>query len=519
QPRQYQEAQYRLYLAKTVREKGFTHIVAGKGELVKVPDPAELKLSPGDQLTAQFFGWHQAREEWAREVVQKAATPLEAAVKGFTSGLVGGLTFNLLKPYGSLPAPPKPPFKTPVEYGTRIEAPPKVVEEEERRYGPAYAAAAAWAGAEVLGSFVGSVALSKVVGKAAGIALGKWKSVDVMGAARKYMMGERLSPLERLKLEAWTHTPEKVWKTLSKATEKTVHMVPEEVVSSYAEVEGEGRVASIFHTKVSTWREVPDDVASLLRRGGEVGFMPVKTGSGRTVHVPWVSEGLHGAFTGGEEILAAGGKEAATGVRVAQTASKSPGLEFMLSKLKTPLTRELVESKAAYVLGEAGEEGVRALFSAGAGREFSATVKAAKIKGILDIDEALKTMTGGSVPPGTSGFSLGGGVLKQGLQTVAGYKVTVPVTTVVKPATETVEKAAKAAAAVASVTIAQPKTLEAVTVPVKTEEKMAKPVLQVLVKEEKVKELPPLMRQLTLPLATPFKVEPRARELKMPPLP
>ncbi|MCX8181466.1 MAG: hypothetical protein N3E41_08865, partial [Thermofilaceae archaeon] len=178
-----------------------------------------------------------------------------------------------------------------------------------------------------------------------------------------------------------------------------------------------------------------------------------------------------------------------------------------------------MESKAAYVLGEAGEEGVRALFSAGAGREFSATVKAAKIQGILDIDEALKTMTGGSVPPGTGGFSLGGGVLKQGLQTVAGYKVTVPVTTVVKPATETVEKAAKAAAAVASVTIAQPKTLEAVTVPVKTGEKTAKPVLQVLVKEEKVKELPPLMRQLTLPLATPFKVEPRARELKMPPLP
>ncbi|MCS7105528.1 MAG: hypothetical protein NZ954_08240 [Thermofilaceae archaeon] len=531
QPKGFQEMQYQLYLAKTIREKGFTHVYTKEGGLVEVPDPAEkMKLLPGDPLSAQFFGWHQAREEWARNVVQKAATPLEAAAKGFVSGFVGGLTFDLLKPFGSLPTPPEYPFKAPVEYGTKIEVPLKWVEEEKRRYGPAVTTAAAWTGAEMLGGYAGSTTLKAVIGKAAGIAFQKWKGVDVMEAARKYIAGEKLSPLERLKLEAWTHTPEKVWKVLSKATEKTVHMVPEEVVSSYAQVEEGGRAASVFHTRVSTWQEVPEEVAQLLKaKSTEVGFIPVKTASGRTVHVPWASEGLHGAFTGSERILVAGGKEAATGMRLAQTVSREPGLEFMLSKMKIPLTRGLAESKAGYVLGEAGEEGVRSLFFAGAGEEYSAAAKAVKVHGTVDVDDVLRTVLGG-VPPSTGGFtggvSLGGGgALKQGLKTVTGYKVTVPVATSVKPATEAVEKAAKAAAAVASISIAQPKTLEAVTVPVKTEEKEAKPVLQtVLVKEEKIQGL--FTQPLPPPPAVSLKTEVRTREwgsrlplLYVPPVP
>ena len=163
--------------------------------------------------------------------VYEQVSNVEAAVRGFTAGLTSQLTFGLLS-LGKLPEPPQLP--APRSLGTAIPSAVEVAPLSEKGKAmdvlapppqlPLYKAG------ELAGTAAGAAAQQVIAAKA----FEAWKSIDIQDVLQRYQAGEKLTALERLKLEAWIHTPEKVWNALSQATTtRTVKVYAPEKVDLY----------------------------------------------------------------------------------------------------------------------------------------------------------------------------------------------------------------------------------------------------------------------------------------------
>ena len=215
-PETEQQRLYNLFLVKTAREKGFEYVLTPTG-WERIPDLSNLRVDIASSL-AQYSNIPQVQVSLWRMTegkVYEQVSNVEAAVRGFTAGLTSQLTFGLLS-LGKMPEPPQLP--TPRSLGTVIPSAVEVAPLSEK--GKAMDVLAPppqlslYKAGELAGAAAGAAAQQVIAAKA----FEAWKSIDIGEVLERYKAGESLTPLERLKLEAWIHTPEKIWNTLSQAT-------------------------------------------------------------------------------------------------------------------------------------------------------------------------------------------------------------------------------------------------------------------------------------------------------------
>jgi hypothetical protein len=227
--------------------------------------------------------------------VYEQISNVEAAIRGFTAGLTSQLTFGLLS-LGKLPEPP--PLPAPRSFGTVIPSAVEVAPLPEKAKAMEALAPPPQLGIYKAGELAGMTAGIAFQEWLANKAVSTWKSIDIGEVLERYKAGESLTPLERLKLEAWIHTPEKVWNALSRATTVKVYEVPEEVELEAVRFKqgGEGLQGLAVKTRIESWQEIDKRLAEHLKRMSEpVGGFPVDIG-GRTVWAPWAEKGAEAGY-------------------------------------------------------------------------------------------------------------------------------------------------------------------------------------------------------------------------------
>ncbi|MEM4853518.1 MAG: hypothetical protein QXQ60_08115, partial [Thermofilum sp.] len=324
---QYGEREYMLYLLKTAAEKGYEKVLTEKG-WVKIPSPEDFKITEIEVFTKEGVKsvplvplkvFKEAAEASLASTTMGTGSLAVAALKGFGVGVLRGLTFGLSdilvpsmvpkKPLELKDVLPEPPpvrltHTTAVDFSGKIREPPEV-EKALQAYWTHYFAS-------LPGSLVGSWMLGKAVSAVA-------KLPPVEDIAQRYAAGEKITPLERLKLEAWLHTPEKVWQGLKKVgdviTIKQVkYEIPKEVEAKILRVGDLSQRLTYFSTTVKKWQEVSPELGQLIERSSApYGFIPVDIG-GKTVKVPWVEKGVTALAAGSEKFMLMGTGEKAYGL-------------------------------------------------------------------------------------------------------------------------------------------------------------------------------------------------------------
>ena len=291
---------YSFYLAKTAREKGFELVMTPSG-WVKLPDTTAPRV---DMLSAlkQYTDIPQiAAAVWksteGKEYEQKSF--FEAGVRGLATGFTETITsipFSApLLRLGALPEPPVssvPQVAKATTVPTAIEAAPTAEEKMKAMETLAPPPQLAVYKAAELGGQIAGAAFEQWFGQHA---YKVWKSIDVGEVLERYKAGESLTPLERLKLEAWIHTPEKVWKALSEATTVKTYEIPEQVEVTREKGAGPlGWRSEVWKTEPLTWQEIDPELARKLQTlSGKVGYLPVKLEeTGEIVYAPWAKKGV-----------------------------------------------------------------------------------------------------------------------------------------------------------------------------------------------------------------------------------
>jgi hypothetical protein len=302
-PEDAQRQLYNLYLLKTAREKGYEYVLTPSG-WERIPDFSNLRVDIASSL-AQYANIPQVQVALWRMTegkVYEQISSVEAAVRGFTAGLTSQLTFGLLS-LGKLPEPPQLP--APRSFGTVIPSAVEVAPLPEKAKAMEALAPPPQLGVYKAGELAGMTAGIAFQEWLASKVVSTWKSIDIGEVLERYKAGESLTPLERLKLEAWIHTPEKVWKALSEATTVKVYEVPEEVELEAVRFKqgGEGLQGLAARTRIESWQEIDKQLAEHLKRMSEpVGGFPIDVG-GKTVWAPWAEKGAEaGYLVPGKEI-------------------------------------------------------------------------------------------------------------------------------------------------------------------------------------------------------------------------
>lgn len=299
-PETEQQQLYNLFLVKTAREKGYEYVSTPSG-WVKLPDITAPRV---DMLSAlkQYTNIPQiAAAVWKSTEGKdyEQVSPLEAGVRGLTTGFTETITsipFSApLLRLGALPEPPVsslPQTAKATTVPTAIEVAPTQAEKlklMETLAPPPQLAV--YKTMETAGQIAGT-AFEQWFGQHA---YKVWKSIDISEVLERYKAGESLTPLERLKLEAWVHTPEKVWRALSEATTVKTYEIPEQV--EVAREKGAGPLgwrSEVWKTEPLTWQEIDPELARKLQTlSGKVGYLPVKLEeTGEIVYAPWAKEGV-----------------------------------------------------------------------------------------------------------------------------------------------------------------------------------------------------------------------------------
>jgi hypothetical protein len=287
---------YNLYLLKTAGEKGYSYVLTPTG-WERIPDLSNLRVDIVSSL-AQYSNIPQVQVSLWRMTegkVYEQVSNVEAAVRGFTAGLTSQLTFGLFS-LGKMPEPPQLP--TPRSLGTVIPSAVEVAPLSEKVKAMDVLAPppqlSLYKAGELAGAAAGAAAQQLIAAKA----YEAWKSIDIQDVLQRYQAGEKLTALERLKLEAWIHTPEKLWNALSQATTVKVYEVPEEVELEAVGFKqgGEGLRGLGVKTRIESWQEIDKQLAEHLKRMSEpVGGFPVDVG-GKTVWAPWAEKGAEAGY-------------------------------------------------------------------------------------------------------------------------------------------------------------------------------------------------------------------------------
>jgi hypothetical protein len=298
-PEDAQRQLYNIFLLKTAREKGYSYVMTPSG-WAQIPD-VNLRVDILSSLK-QYTNIPQIAYQVWRATEGKEyerVSLLEAGVRGLTAGFtetVTSIPFSApLLRLGALPEPPVgslPQVAKATTVPTAIEVAPTLAEKREAMdvlQPPPQLAV--YKTMETAGQIAGQIFTTWLPQQT----FKTWKSIDVQDVLQRYEAGEKLTLLERLKLEAWIHTPEKIWNALAEATSpKVKYEVPREVEARWARGLGEeGWGGEVWKTEVLSWQEVPKDTAEKLRSiSSKVGWLPVKTPKGGIEYVPFAREGV-----------------------------------------------------------------------------------------------------------------------------------------------------------------------------------------------------------------------------------
>ncbi|MEM4853759.1 MAG: hypothetical protein QXQ60_09345, partial [Thermofilum sp.] len=315
---QYGEREYMLYLFKTAREKGYEQILTQQG-WIKIPEKFEVTgmeiFTPEGIKMVSPKVFSEFVESSLKSTTVGTGDFTAAIAKGFGVGILRGISLGAAerivpsiaaKPPATIQAflpPVQPARSTAVDFTLQAETP------EQKRAREAYFVHEM---AAIPGTLVGSLMLSKAIETVA-------KLPPAEEIARRYAAGERVTPLERIKLEAWIHTPEKVWRGLQKigdalTVRETRYEIPRDVEVRVAQLRGPQERLTYFSTKIKSWQEVTPELAEHLQKMSEpFGFIPVNVG-GRTVKVPWHEKGATYLHAGAERYLMVGTGEQAYGL-------------------------------------------------------------------------------------------------------------------------------------------------------------------------------------------------------------
>ena len=301
-PEEVQKQLYNIFLLKAAREKGYSYVMTPSG-WAQIPD-VNLRVDILSSLK-QYTNIPQIAYQVWRATEGKEyerVSLLEAGVRGLTTGftetvtsipIVSMFTGSLLR-LGALPEPPVgsvPQIAKATAVPSAVEVAPTPEEKQKAMdvlQPPPQLAV--YKTMETAGQIAGAIFQQWWPQRA----FETWKSIDVQDVLQRYQAGEKLTLLERLKLEAWLHTPEKVWNALAEATSpKVKYEIPKEVEARWARgVGGEGWSGEAWKTEILSWQEVPKDIAEKLRMvSSKAGWLPVKTAKG-IEYVPFAQEGV-----------------------------------------------------------------------------------------------------------------------------------------------------------------------------------------------------------------------------------
>jgi hypothetical protein len=234
---------------------------------------------------------------------------LEAGVRGLTTGFtetvtsipIASMFTGPLLRFGAMPEPPTggvPQVAKATTVPTAIEVAPFEEKQKAMNVLQPPPQLAVYKTMETAGQIAGAIFQQWLPQQA----FKTWKSIDVQDVLQRYQAGEKITALERLKLEAWIHTPEKIWNALAEATSSKVkYEIPKEVEARWARGLGEeGWGGEAWKSEVLSWQEVPKGVAEKLQSiSSKVGWLPVKTAKGEIEYIPSAQEGVHYAAAQG----------------------------------------------------------------------------------------------------------------------------------------------------------------------------------------------------------------------------
>jgi muconolactone delta-isomerase len=300
-PEEAQKQLYNIFLLKTAREKGYSYVMTPSG-WAQIPDlniRVDILSSLKQYTNIPQIAYQVWRATEGKEY--ERVSLFEAGVRGLTTGftetvtsipIVSMFTGPLLR-LGALPEPPVgsvPQVAKATTVPTAIEVASTPEKQKAMDVLQPPPQLAVYKTMETAGQIAGAIFQQWWPRQA----FETWKSIDVQDVLQRYKTGEKLTLLERLKLETWLHTPEKVWNALAEATSpKVKYEIPKEVEAHWARgMGGEGWSGEAWKTEILSWQEVPKDIAEKLRMvSSKAGWLPVKTPKG-VEYVPFAQEGV-----------------------------------------------------------------------------------------------------------------------------------------------------------------------------------------------------------------------------------